>query len=394
MCEELGELRRGMERYTRALEPACLGAVAAERALEDVTAIAHMAATAKALLAARVADGGAWKREGHRSPADHIAKKTGSSVGAAIDDLKRAERLAELPGVAAAARRGELSPEQASAVAGAAAVAPAQERRLLEEAKRLPLKELRAECGRTRAAHEDREARRKKIHDERFVRSWEDAEGAGHVHARGTPEDVAAIMARINAERDEIFEQARKAGSEEPAEAYGFDALKKICTGEGASAAPAHKVIVRIDLDTLLRGYPLEDETCDVAGVPVAASAVEDIVRMGSTFLTAVIEKGKRLIGYVHLGRQPTAGQQTGLEWLYPTCAAAGCSQSARLQRDHREDWARTKVTIFDLLDLLCPFHHGLKTRKGWMLVEGTGKRAFVAPEHPRHPQHAPPAPP
>ena len=47
---------------------------------------------------------------------------------------------------------------------GDAALAPLtdQERRLLEEAKRLPLKELRAECGRTRAAHEDREARRKK----------------------------------------------------------------------------------------------------------------------------------------------------------------------------------------------------------------------------------------
>ncbi|MEY2567648.1 MAG: hypothetical protein QOE35_2177 [Actinomycetota bacterium] len=76
------------------------------------------------------------------------------------------------------------------------------------------------------------------------------------------------------------------------------------------------------------------------------------------------------------------------------TCAAAGCSQSARLQRDHRDDWAKTHFTLFDLLDLLCAHHHRLKTTKGWGLVEGRGKRAFVPPDDPRHPRHAkdPPA--
>jgi hypothetical protein len=79
------------------------------------------------------------------------------------------------------------------------------------------------------------------------------------------------------------------------------------------------------------------------------------------------------------------------LEWIYPTCAVEGCGQSARLQRDHRIDWSTSKVTMFDLLDLLCAFHHGLKTTKGWRLVEGRGKRPFVPPDDPRHPQHAPP---
>jgi hypothetical protein len=47
---------------------------------------------------------------------------------------------------------------------------------------------------------------------------------------------------------------------------------------------------------------------------------------------------------------------------------------------------------VVDWLDLLCAFHHGQKTTKGWGLVEGRGKRAFVPPEDERHPQHAPPA--
>jgi hypothetical protein len=180
----------------------------------------------------------------------------------------------------------------------------------------------------------------------------------------------------------------------EPTEAYAFDALERLLAGEATSGGTDAKVICRIDLDTLLRGYPTDGETCDIAGCPVPVSAVEDLLASSSPFLAAIVTRGEAVTGVVHLGRAPTAKQQTGLEWLYPTCAVAGCSQSARLQRDHRDDWARTHFTLFDLLDLLCPHHHGLKTTKGWGLVEGRGKRAFVPPDDPRHPRHAkdPPA--
>jgi hypothetical protein len=89
-----------------------------------------------------------------------------------------------------------------------------------------------------------------------------------------------------------------------------------------------------------------------------------------------------------HLGRQPTAHQQSALEWLYPSCAARGCGAQAHLERDHRVDWAETHFTAFDLLDLLCGFHHGLKTRENWALVAGSGKRDFVPPGDERHPRY------
>jgi hypothetical protein len=276
-------------------------------------------------------------------------------------------------------------------VASAAAVAPAEEHRLLDEAKKLPLRELQAECGRTRAAHSDREALRRKHHRERSFRTWTDAEGRGHLHAQGPAEDVAQMAARVEKERDRLFREANRECRSEPAEAYGFDGLKAILAGEAGAGAVGAKVIVRVELDTLLRGHPIEGETCEVAGVPVAVSAVEDILNSGSAFLAAVVTKAQRLVGVVHFGRRPTAHQQTGLEFIFPTCAAQGCSQSARLQRDHRVDWAKTKVTVFDLLDLLCPFHHGLKTMKNWALVQGHGKRAFVAPDDPAHPRYSPP---
>jgi hypothetical protein len=58
---------------------------------------------------------------------------------------------------------------------------------------------------------------------------------------------------------------------------------------------------------------------------------------------------------------------------------------------DHREDWAATHVTLLSLIDRLCPHHHRLKTRQNWGLVDGRGKRAFVAPTDARHPRHANP---
>ena len=61
----------------------------------------------------------------------------------------------------------------------------------------------------------------------------------------------------------------------------------------------------------------------------------------------------------------------------------------ARLEMDHREDWAKTHLTLLALIDCLCAHHHALKTRQNWCLVEGRGKRAFVPPTDERHPRNA-----
>jgi hypothetical protein len=146
---------------------------------------------------------------------------------------------------------------------------------------------------------------------------------------------------------------------------------------------------VHVDLDTLLRGVVGDGECCELVGWgPVPVSTVEEMIEAGA-FLCAVATKGCDLTNVVHLGRRPTALQTTALQWLYPTCAVQGCGQVARLEKDHRHDWARTKVTMLGGLDLLCRYHHGLKTTKNWALVDGRGKRAFVAPEDPRHPRHS-----
>ena len=68
----------------------------------------------------------------------------------------------------------------------------------------------------------------------------------------------------------------------------------------------------------------------------------------------------------------------------------AGCNALARLEVDHRVEWAASHLTLLELLDRLCPHHHHLKTTEGWCLVEGRGKRDFVPPGDPRHPGRGP----
>lgn len=156
-------------------------------------------------------------------------------------------------------------------------------------------------------------------------------------------------------------------------------------------------MLVRVDLPALLRGYPVGEETCAVVGHgPVAVSALRDMLDCGDPFLAAVVTSGEQVCGVAHLGRRVTAKQRSALECLYPTCAVEGCNALAFLEIDHREDWARTHTTLLELTDRFCGHHHYLNTREAWMLVEGTGKRAFVPPDDPRHPRyrqraHSPP---
>jgi hypothetical protein len=148
------------------------------------------------------------------------------------------------------------------------------------------------------------------------------------------------------------------------------------------------RVMIRVDLDTLLRGVPLKGELCEIAGYgPVPVSVIEELIARENPFLVGILTKAEQIIGVYHHRRRPTTHQKSGLDFVHPTCAAAGCNARAGLQYDHREDWAKTKYTVYDLLDRLCTHHHNLKTRNNWNLVAGTGKRRFVPPDDPDHPR-------
>ncbi len=164
-------------------------------------------------------------------------------MGQAAQALETGRRLSALPQTAAAARRGELSAQQASAIADAAGADPSAEAELLDQARRSSLQELKDQCARTRAAAlPDPEARRRRIHDRRYLRTYNDAEGAWNLHMRDNPEVGAEIMAALAPLRDRLFSQARAEGRREPLEAYAADALAELARGASDHGASPRRV--------------------------------------------------------------------------------------------------------------------------------------------------------
>jgi hypothetical protein len=395
----LGAIRDELAELAAGFDPAVASAETCAKVLADAVAIEKLVGTVKALAAARVAETDLWRGEGDRSAAHHLARHSGTSVRDANETITAGKQLGAAPALDKAARAGDLSTAQAAAIADAVGVAGAQvAERLVTLARRVPLAELREECLRTKAAACDVGETHRKVKAARRLRTWIDGEGGWNLAVRDTVDAGAEIMAVLDKLRDKRFRSAHRDGRTEPSEAYGADALldmaRRAAGSGGGEVKPLRdtKIIVRVDWDALVRGWPIDGEVCDIPGLgPVPVSVVRAMIETGDVFLSVVVTRGHDVHTVAHLGRAPTAYQQTGLDWLQPTCIVETCHSPARLQIDHRHDWATTKVTLLRWLDRLCTHHHDLKTRNNWMLVDGQGRRPMVPPDDPRHPNRAGP---
>ena len=358
-------------------------------------AIERLAANAKVLLAARVEEAGAWKGAGARSAAEHLAKLGGTTTSQARRSLETSKHVAGLPRITDALRGGVFSVAQVEAIAPAAAADPSAEDRLVALAASTNVHELREECLRvTAAADPDRDATHRRIHTKRVLRAFTDAEGARNLMVRGVPDRVTLIEKALEPIIDDLFKQARLDGRHEPREAYAFDALITLAERDQAPSdtrrpKPRYLGLLHLDVEALTRGWIDGEETCEIVGVgPVPVRIAREL--LGEAILKLVITKGVDVVNVTHLGRGATAAQRVALLWTSPKCANEACS-SQFVQIDHCKPWAHTHHTRIDSLDHLCPHDHWLKTNQGWLLVEGTGRGAFVPPDDSRHPRNKPP---
>lgn len=402
MCEHLEDLCNGLARYVAGFDPDLLSTTQASVVTTAAAKLASMAHGLLCLAADRAADANDFRAQGYRSASEALSRQLGTGTGEAKALLVLGRRLSVRERLRSALASGELSASAASLIAEATEADPAAEERLLTRARVASHQELRDDCQKTLARSEpDPEARRRKIHERRSLRSFTDVGGTWHLSGRGNPEDGARIMAALAPLADARFHQARCGGRREAEECYRFDALVDLsseATAAGGSSAPPPrrrgpaKILLRVDYDALLRGRLAgDDETCELPGYgPVPVSVARELIEEGDAFIAAVLTKAQQVVGVAHLGRHPTALQRSALQWASPSCAVAGCGATARLEVDHREDWASTKRTVFGQLDPLCHHHHRLKTLHGWALVDGSGSRAFVAPSDPRHPRYRP----
>jgi hypothetical protein len=406
VCDRISELKKALCSYAGRFDPALISTSEAQRVLEHAASMENSIRTLKALCASRVAQGDSWRKKGHRSAAEALAQETGTTLSQAKEEIETGRRLLSQEKLSKAARLGEISFAKAQLISNATEADPGAEGRLLEEARGSSISRLKDSCALTKAqAGADREARRDQIHARRSLRSWTDIEGVWHLSASSNPEDGAQIMSVLDPIRDEIFRAARKQKKKEPIEAYAFDALFQLATkperarsssSRGARPTSAEtgpgarsKILVRVDYESFLRGFPTAGETCEIAGFgPVSVSAVKDLMSKGDPFIVAILTKAKELVGVAHLGRKPTAFQRSALEWMYPSCAIEGCNAQAHLEMDHSLEWSKTHFTMLDHLKFLCHHHHFLKSNDNWALTEVDRRCLLVPPEDPRHPRH------
>ena len=382
----LRALHARLKEIVRDLEPEVLTGTTAAQLVEGFAAIENLAAAGKTLCAGRVAGSGAWKSSGERSAAHWIAKKTGTSVGAAVGSIETAARLAELPHTDQAVRAGRLSDAQAKEIASAAAASPQTETKLLQVAQKDSLHGLKDTCAKVKAAAlPDHNERYAAIHSRRRLRHWTDPDGAFRLDALLTPDNGAVLLAALEPVKERIFGDARKQGRREPFEVYTADALVEIAAhARDCDAAPEPKgptalVHVIVDHAALTRGAVADGETCEIAGVgPVPVATAQALAN--DAFLSALVSDGIDIQSVSHMGRKVTARQRTALVARGRRCEVPGCDCTRGLQIDHTTEHHNGGPTKLDNLAWLCPHHHYLKTHKGYLFGGLPGARAWHPP--------------
>ena len=392
------------------LEPQDVPLSWAPEVMKAFASVQRLAESGRVLMTARAAEAKQWEQDRFASPADWLANQLGTTPGRAKADLETSERLAGLGATSDAVREGRLSPEQAGAVADAAAVNPDAEKDLLEQAQKDSLRRTRQEAERRKAearSEAEKAERDRRVRRERNLRFWY-GNGAGHAEVRGPVADVKAFEALIQREVDRAFRANRAPDKREGRGAYAFDALMNLgrtgttgatgATGDGPTGdgpgrgrsgwVPLTRLtLVRVDLAALMRGWAGVGELCEIGGIPVSVDELRRV--LGESVVQLVLTNGEAVVDVVNLHRKPTVAQRIAKLFTDSCCTAQGCDRAARLEFDHRHDWARVQTTELANLDLLCDHHHDLKTYEGWQLVDGTGRRPMVPPSDTRHPNPA-----
>jgi hypothetical protein len=357
------------------------GASAAEL-VSMLTEAERVIAAVRTLAARRVEESKAWQKDGHRTAAEWVASKTGTSVGQAIGVLDTGRRLEELPLTRDAFLSGRLSEMQAREISNAAFAAPKQERALLEAARTESVTALREECRRVKAAAvPDELARIESIRRRRYFRHWTEHDGAVRLDARLTPDAGAEVVAAVDAVRSRTFAEARKAGLRESSDAYAADALVELVSGSGTPArGPRAMVHVVVDHAALASGAAGADQRCEIPGIgriPVetARALVEDSIQK------VLVTNGIDVRAVAHGGRTIPARVRTALEVRDAKCVVPGCDRTKNLEIDHyRVAFADGGATTMDNLARLCRWHHYQKTHLGSRLSGGPGGWVWEMP--------------
>ncbi|MBA2608505.1 MAG: DUF222 domain-containing protein [Actinobacteria bacterium] len=409
MFERVDFVVEEMRDIAASLDPALLMGADAAALLRKVAEAERLCGAVRLLVAKRIDETGAWAGGGHRNAAEWMANETGGSVRDAIDDLQTSWNLGDQSTLGDAVRNGDLSTDKASAVSDAAKKNPDAEDELVNKAKKAPLASVRDECNKTKARAEDPEKRAERCRKARRAWFGPERDGMISLNASGPVATMAHLKAALEKRTDQIFRERNRAGAEhEQRDRYMFDALTEflranptdsagVRAGTSADAGPGTStgggdgvkkratrtnVQIRVDLAALRRGRVQGDEICDAPGSgELTVAEVEALMAENDCIIDALLTRGQDVLKIVRIDRYVPVALRKSLQFMQAKCVAPGCNRTFRLERDHLEGYAESKRTSFDNLNHLCPIHHELKTRYGWVLSKNEdGEWTFEPP--------------
>lgn len=385
--------------YVESFQPGRYSGSDAAELVGDFSRGKRLCAAGETLAAKRAADANQPARQGHRSAADWLASVTGDSYGDAKDVLELGRALETHPGIDDAVRKGKLSRGKAKLIAGAVEVNPGAEDELVEAAEHETCRQTKDRTQRARhqgRSRMDDNAKYQELHRDRSCKTWTDAStGAFRLDARLTPDAGAALLAALRRETDQVFNEARKAGTHESPDAYAADALVNLVTRAGSpcgssgtgtdgkkktTSSVRARVLVRVDLDALRTGVVGPGGICEIPGVgPIPVDTAYRL--MGEGLCHLVITDGIDVTTICRLDRTIPAALQAALDERDATCCVPGCDVATGLETDHYlVDFADHGPTALSNLAKLCSHHHDLKTHKGFTLAGGPGHWQWIPP--------------
>lgn len=370
----------------------------AQDIVKDFGEIGRMVLAGTAKFSRRVESSGIWKESGESTCASHLATLEGVSRGQARSMLQVGRALAEFPLLEQRAREGKLSQAKLTELTNTLKAEPDAEATLLSAAGSEPLWSTKERCQRIRAtsARRDPLAATRRIREGRHLTWWSDEEGAFCFQGRDTADRGALIRDRIeqlagDLRRARRREEENAEGRRESDGALRIDALfSLLCDGRSKSVPPGRggppagpsvetnvverpprcNLMVRVDLDALLRGRARSGECCEIDGQgPIPVPMARDLAN--DSFLRVLFHKADDIRAVSTLGRTVKRQLRIALAARDRCCVVPGCGAASGLGIDHVIPFSEGGPTELDNLALLCHHHHFLKTFDGWRLVRG-----------------------
>jgi hypothetical protein len=349
--------------------------------------------------------GGGWHTQGARSCAHWLSWRVGWGLGTAREHLRVADRLANLPLLDDALRRGEVSYSKLRAITRVAT--PANEAALLELARLSSGHQLETVCRKYRAVLlHDVEPDPEGDQQRRWVARRDTADGMVRIEAVLHPEEAALVWAaldhraqqqcreshRVSAEASSAVPTAAPGARDGGADAASArsrapfdraDALVEIAQGHLRGDRPDRspiELVVSVPIETLRRGRAVapapaaappgsadavmateDPDPCDVACLADGTCVSAETARRLSCDcgVVEVVEGEHGMPLSVGRKRRTIPGSmKRALLQRDRSCRFPGCGNRLYLEAHHIVHWADGGETSLLNAVLYCSFHH------------------------------------